>query len=135
MKKAIFNSVGSNYNAQFALKTLFAGFGSHHRAALETHLTERYGGETHLFYKGREAIQATLVIAQLPENSKVLITGYTCFAVYQAVIDAGHEPVFVDIAEGEMNYSADTLKKSAKEPSPGKKATALFLSAHQTSKA
>lgn len=115
MKKAIFNSVGSNYNAQFAFRSLFAGFGSHYRVALQTLLSERYGGETQLFYKGREAIQAALVIAQLPENSTVLVTGYTCFAVYQAVIDAGHEPVFMDIAEGEMNFDAGILKRTIQQ--------------------
>lgn len=115
MKKALFNSVGSNYNVYFALKALFMSFSSRHRVELVSMLSERYGGETHLFYKGREAIQAALVTAQLPEKSEVLITGYTCYAVYKAVVDAGHQPVFLDIAEDTLNYNATILENAIKK--------------------
>lgn len=112
MRKAIFNSVGSNYTLRSARRALFARNNDIKYDQLVELLASRYGGETHLFYKGREAIQAALVVADLPKNTKVLITGYTCYAVYKAVIDADCIPVFVNIATSELNFSAETLQKA-----------------------
>ena len=40
----------------------------------------------------------------LPADAKVAINGYTCFAVYDAVVRAGHEPVYVDVKKGTLNF-------------------------------
>jgi dTDP-4-amino-4,6-dideoxygalactose transaminase len=78
-------------------------------------LEQKYDGEAHLFYKGREAIQAALLSAQLPAGTEVLITGYTCYAVYKAVVDAGHVPVFVDIAHNQLNITPKTVAAALKD--------------------
>jgi perosamine synthetase len=76
---------------------------------LSLYLDTRYGGNSHLFYKGREALAAAFIRSGLPEGSAVCITGYTCYAVYQAVISAHLVPVFTDIAEGDVNFTAASL--------------------------
>ena len=118
--RAIFNSVGSNYSYGFALKAFFSRSRANNQTKLIDFLQSRYSGEAHLFYKGREAIQAALVIADLPKNTKVLITGYTCYAVYKAVVDADCVPVFVDIAPKQLNFNGDTLTKALKKHSDAK---------------
>src|SRR3972149_9106253 len=97
---AVFNSLGSNYNFRFALKALAPRFG-HHHLKLREFLGAKYGGEVILFHKGREAIELALQIIQkianLPQGTGVAITGFTCFALYQAVVKAGSIPFYLDI--------------------------------------
>lgn len=110
--KAVFNSLGSSYTVGFALKALVQGSNASHTKKLTEYLESRYSGKAHLFYKGREALQAALVLADLPKNSQVLITGYTCYAVYRAVIDAGCEPVFIDISPDTLNIEKEAVLKA-----------------------
>jgi dTDP-4-amino-4,6-dideoxygalactose transaminase len=112
---SIFNSVGSNYGWADALRSLITSNSSQHSEKLIDTLSTHYDGQAHLFYKGREAIQAALVLADVPAGSKVAITGFTCFAVYQAVKDAGLEPVFIDVTKGEVNFGLKELKAAFKE--------------------
>ncbi len=113
--KAVFNSLGSNYSSGFALRALTQTSSSAHSKKLVGYLESRYKGQAHLFYKGREAIQAALVLAGLTEGSEVLITGYTCYAVYRAVVDAGCKPVFVDLEPGSVNFGPTTILDSLKK--------------------
>ena len=113
--RSVFNSLGSNYSLAFALRSLIQTGGSSKSTSLTKYLESRYHGQAHLFYKGREAIQAALMLAKLGKGSKVLITGYTCYAVYRAVVDAGCEPVFVDLAPGSINFDSDTILTSLKK--------------------
>ncbi|MBI2506561.1 MAG: aminotransferase class I/II-fold pyridoxal phosphate-dependent enzyme, partial [Candidatus Colwellbacteria bacterium] len=159
----IFNSLGSNYNFRFVLKALAPRSGHHHlklRESLETRyggetilfhkgrealelalriiqnaprsghhhlklresLETRYGGETILFHKGREALELALRIIQkidnLPSGSLVAINGFTCYAVYQAVANAGYTPFYLDIEENSLNFSPAKLR-STLETNPG----------------
>ena len=107
----IFNSLGSNYNFNFVLKTLFSFNLPKYREELEKFLQEKYGGEAILLYKGREAIELALTYLNLPKGSFVAINGFTCYAVYEAIKKAGLEVEYLDIDRGELNFSADTLKK------------------------
>ncbi len=109
--KAIFNSLGSNYDKWFWAKALFCVSNNDEQSKLKQLLEGRYHGTTLLFYKGREAILAALQLSKLPRVSKVAITGFTCYAVYRAVIDAGHQPVFVDLAPESLNYDNAALNK------------------------
>lgn len=105
-----FNSIGSNYAPATSWQALF-GQGTHGPERLQTALEHRYGGTATLLYKGREAISLALNRLQLGKGSLVGITGYTCFAVYQAVIEAGCLPVFLDIDPENLNFSAATLRQ------------------------
>ena len=46
----------------------------------------------------------------LPRGSTIAINGYTCYAVYKAVVDAGFKPEYLDITSGDLNFSANALK-------------------------
>lgn len=104
----IFNSLGSNYDFDFVLRTLLS-WGGNGRGKLKTLLEEKYGGKASLTYKGREAIELALKILKLPKDSWVAINGFTCYAVYEAIDNAGYGTEFIDIDES-LNFSTENLK-------------------------
>ncbi len=108
--KTIFNSLGSNYDLSFVLRS-FLGFGTDgSNRRLVSLLQRKYDGSIVLLYKGREAIKLALDILELPKGSRIGINGFTCFAVYKAIVDAGHTPVYLDIDGRDLNFSANELK-------------------------
>lgn len=112
---SIFNSLGSNYNLKFALKTLFTPDLKKSAENLKKLLEEKYGGQVVLLYKGREAIILALQTLKLPKDSYVAICGFTCFAVYQAVKNAGLNVEYLDIDRGELNFSKESLEEAIKK--------------------
>lgn len=108
----IFNSLGSNYTLHFALTALFRRNKKQYADQLTHYLEKNYQGKTILLYKGREAITLALRILRLPKNSLIAINGFTCYAVYQAIVNAGHIPVYLDIEKNSLNFSATTLEQT-----------------------
>jgi len=106
----IFNSLGSNYDFNFVIKSLSSFFGN--PKDLEKLLVDKYGGKVSLVYKGSEAIELSLKLLNLPKESFVAINGFTCFAVYEAIKKAGLNVEYLDIERGKLNFSADTLNKT-----------------------
>jgi hypothetical protein len=104
----IFNSLGSNYTFKFALNALVAVGNDGDNEELKAYLEKRYQGNAILLYKGREAIKLALKLLNMPRNSRVGITGLTCYAVYQAVKEVGLKPVYLNINES-LNFSADKV--------------------------
>ena len=113
---AIFNSLGSNYNLKYVFRSLFSSVSGQNQK-LKNFLQEKYGGETILTYKGREALTLALKILNLPKKSMVPINGFTCFAVYKAVEEAGPTPICLDLEEKntDLNFSSKTLEKKLNE--------------------
>lgn len=111
---SIFNSLGSNYDFSFLLKTLGVIVIPPRRWDLELKnlLQNKYQGKAVLLYKGREAIELALKTLNLPKGSFVAINGFTCFAVYEAVKKAGLNCEYLDIDKGELNFSANTLRQA-----------------------
>ena len=105
----IFNSLGSNYTFKFVLNALFSVGIDGDKKKLKEYLEKRYQGKATLLYKGREAIRLALNILGLPKNSKVGVTGFTCYAVYQAIEESGLKPVFLDIDES-LNFLPEKIK-------------------------
>lgn len=106
----LFNSLGSNYSFRFILKTLFASNNEKYRKELQSFLSKKYGGEVILLYKGREALKLALDLLKLPRGSKIGINGFTCYAVYRAITDAGCRPVYLDIDEKTLNFSSSEVE-------------------------
>lgn len=106
----IFNSLGSNYDLKFVLNSSFTGSGTGADEKLRKYLEDKYSGKATLLYKGREAIELALKLAGLPEGSAVAINGFTCYAVYKAITDAGYKVEYIDIGESDLHFSSDTLK-------------------------
>jgi dTDP-4-amino-4,6-dideoxygalactose transaminase len=107
---AVFNSLGSNYSWQWVWHSLFTRSKMGSKDNLVKTLGEYYGGATTLTYKGREALEIALKQSGLPAGSMVGINGFTCFAVYQAVVNAGYSPVTIDITPGQLNFGPTELK-------------------------
>ena len=113
---AIFNSLGSNYNLKYVLKSLFSDSDGQDEK-LKKFLEEKYNGKAILTYKGREALILALKILELPKESQVAINGFTCFAVYKAIEEANLTPICLDLEEKntDLNFSAQTLERSLQE--------------------
>lgn len=106
----IFNSLGSNYDASFVWQSLLAKNSLKYTQQLTQYLTTRYSGQVTLTHKGREALSLGLKLLKLPPGSLIAITGFTCYAVYQAVVAAGYQVVYLDIDAATLNFSVPTLK-------------------------
>lgn len=111
---SIFNSLGSNYNLSYILKSLGSAK-QKGQENLKQFLEKKYGGRVIFFYKGREALTAALHILDLPSNSEIAINGFTCVAVFNAIRKAGLEPACLDLDEkGGLNFTAKTLEEKIK---------------------
>ena len=109
---SIFNSLGSNYNLQYVLQSLFSDTNGQ-ALKLKENLESKYGGKTTLVYKGREALILALKSLNLPKESAAAVNGFTCYAVYKAVHEAGLVPVCLDLNKEnlDLNFSPETLEK------------------------
>jgi len=107
----VFNSLGSNYNFGFATKALFLPSRKKDQDRLQKFLEHKYQGRAVLLYKGREAIALAMQILNLPHQSTVAINGYTCYAVYQPIVEAGYKIEYLDINKNDLNFSAAELLK------------------------
>ncbi|MBR3116086.1 DegT/DnrJ/EryC1/StrS aminotransferase family protein [Candidatus Saccharibacteria bacterium] len=79
--------------------------------ALTRYLSKRYKGEAILCKNGRSALAIALKTYFKP-GDKMLVNGFTCFAVYEAIKAAQLEPVFIDIDKKTLNYNIDTLARA-----------------------
>lgn len=115
---SIFNSLGSNYNLRLAWSALTTANRTDAADTLRTYLATTYHGEATLFYKGREALEFAFGLLSLSAGSAVVINGYTCLAVYQAVRNVGCVPQLLDIAPGTLHFSTEQLRAAlANNPS------------------
>jgi len=112
---SIFNSLGSNYDLDFVFKSISTQ-NDNSPTELKTLLEKKYEGQALLLYKGREAITLALKLLNLPKDSSVAINGFTCYAVYKSIKEAGLEPILVDIPKDDLNFTrsdlASTLSKN-----------------------
>lgn len=77
---------------------------------LAKYLKGHYDGEAMLCKNGRSALTLALK-AYFNKGDAIIINGFTCYAVYEAVKAAGLVPVFADISKDDLNYTTDTLAK------------------------
>ncbi len=70
------------------------------------------GGRAILCKNGRSALCLALK-AYFDRGDKVIVNGFTCYAVVEAVKKAGLTPVFADISREDLNFNAGTLEKVA----------------------
>lgn len=113
--KSIFNSLGSNYiHGSAAYRVINTD--AHAFEKLQQYLVQRYNSKAaYVTYKGREAITLILRSLNVPAGSLVALNGYTCYAVYQAVTAAGLTPYYLDVAENELNFNAQSLALALEE--------------------
>lgn len=105
-----------------ALKTLFAIGTRRDCSALEECLKNDYGGRAVLTKNGRSGLFLALK-AYCKRGDGVLINGFTCFAVVEAVKAAGCVPIFADIDRETLNFNKKTLAQALN----GRSATAIVV--------
>ena len=103
----------ANYSGGEVLKHLFTVGMPNDCANLQRYLAKRYGGEAMLCKNGRSALCLALK-AYFEPGDKVIVNGFTCYAVYEAVIAAGLKPLFVDISRDDLNFNIDALSEGMK---------------------
>lgn len=78
---------------------------------LEEALGKRFGGVAHLFGSGREALFAILKSLQVQKDEEVIVQGYTCVVVPNAIIAASMKPVYADIEPDTLNLDLDEVEQ------------------------
>ena len=81
--------------------------------ALSRALALKYGGTAVLTKNGRTGLFMALKV-YVKRGSGVIITGFTCYAVYEAVRLAGCVPVYADIDKKTLNFTPETLENAIK---------------------
>ena len=81
------------------------------RGALQRFLTQKYGGQTILTKNGRSAL-AIALMAYFKPGDTVIVNGFTCYAVYEAIKAAKLTPIWADISKEDLNFSAKSLEEA-----------------------
>lgn len=84
---------------------------------ISNHLTI---SDVYLYHNGRSALAAALK-ATIPKGSGVLVNGFTCHAVAEAIRAAGCTPVYTDIQPDTLHFNVENLKKALERHSTPKK--------------
>lgn len=101
----------ANYKGSDILKHTFAFGTKADSEKLRSYLSAHYGttlDHVALYHNGRSAL-AVALRELVPEKSEVIITGFTCCAVVQAVRAAKCTPVYADISRETLNFGTDEL--------------------------
>lgn len=110
--KRFFLGQSANYKPADLLRHTFAIGTPRDAKKLRRFLAHKYSApENHvtLTKNGRSALSIALSFT-LPPKSDVLVNGFTCYAVYEAIKSAGMTPVFVDIDPETLNFTPKTIK-------------------------
>ena len=111
----IFLGAASNYKGK-VLHHLFTFGRKKDSESLKSYLAGALNTEVKNVYlttNGRSALCLALK-SLIPENSEVVLNGFTCRAVLVAIREANCTPVFADIDEKTLNYSPETLENLLK---------------------
>ena len=80
------------------------------------------GGHLFYFWKGRVALYALLESLGVGPGDEVVVPGFTCVVIANAVLYLGAEPVYADIEPATYNASAETI-----EPLIGPRTRAILV--------
>ena len=111
MKKHYFLGLAAGYSRKERLRHTFAVGFERDRSDLAKFLSDRYGGKAILCKNGRSALALALK-AYFDPGDAVIVNGFTCYAVYEAVKVAGLTPVFADISKDDLNIELTPSEES-----------------------
>ena len=103
----------ANYSRKDRIFHTFAIGTPHDSHRLVNFLARKYKvSKNHvaLTKNGRSALALALEYT-IPKGSKVIINGFTCYAVYEAIKAAGMKPVYADIDPETLNFTKETIEK------------------------
>ncbi len=63
-----------------------------------------------MFDSGSNALYMAVTLLDLPEGSEIIVPSYTWVSCAQAVILAGHKPVFCDVDLHTMNVRSEDIQ-------------------------
>ncbi len=109
MKKLYFLGAAANYSRKQRLAHTFAIGKQSDIENLKDYLHKKYDGRAIITKNGRSAL-ALALRANLPKGSRVIVNGFTCYAVVEAIRAAGIEPVFADIDKKTLNFNIKSLE-------------------------
>ena len=109
--KHYFLGLAANYSRKERLAHTFVIGRERDRGALQRFLTQKYRGETILTKNGRSALAIALK-AYFQPGDGVIVNGFTCYAVYEAIKAAGLTPIWADISSEDLNFNVDTLESA-----------------------
>ncbi len=105
-----FLGMAANYSRKARFLHTFAIGREKDYKELKTYLERKYDGEAVLCKNGRSALALALK-AYFEPGDEILVNGFTCYAVYEAIKAAKLKPIFVDISPKDLNYNTETLEK------------------------
>ncbi len=79
---------------------------------LKDALAARFGGEAVTFNSGRESLLALLQCMKLQPDEEVIVQGYTCVVVPNAIHAARMKTVYADIEKDTLNLDTDAVEKA-----------------------
>ena len=103
-----FLGLAANYSRKERLAHTFAVGRKKDCQELSEFLRQKYEGEAILTKNGRSALALALK-AYFEPGDAVIVNGFTCYAVYEAIKAAHLTPVWADISSEDLNYNATTL--------------------------
>ena len=106
MKKHYY--LGLNSRLRHGWRHLFTKGSQSDVEALKGYLEQKYGGEAVLTKNGRGALAVALK-AYFTPGSGIIVNGFTCYAVIEAIKAAGMVPVYADINKESLNFDDKTL--------------------------
>ena len=116
MSSKYFLGQAGNYSVKDMFRHTFAIASKKWSNMLRQYFADYYKTEkknVFLMNNGRSALAAALKVF-VPEGSEVIINGFTCYAVLQAVEKAGCQPIYADINAKTLNFDVRTLEKVLK---------------------
>lgn len=102
----------STYKFGDVLRHTFAFGKKSNLNELRAYLAAHYGttkDRVAVYHSGRTGL-AIALDRLVPEKSEVIVTALTCYAVYEAVSEAGCVPVFADIDKDTIHFGVKELK-------------------------
>ena len=109
MKKHYFLGLAAGYSGRQIWRHTFTVGRERDRAALQRFLTQKYKGQAILTKNGRSALALALK-AYFEPGDAVIVNGFTCYAVYEAIKAAKLIPIWVDINKSDLNFDANILE-------------------------
>ena len=101
--------LGLNANGPKVHECLFGHGNAKDLRKLSELIANRYKGIPMLSKNGRSALALALK-SYFDGGDKIIISGFTCYAVYEAVVRAGMTPIFADINKKDLNFDIEALE-------------------------
>lgn len=79
---------------------------------LRSKLNARFHGSTSLFASGRESLVALFRAMNLKAGEEIIVQGYTCVVLANAIHSAGGTPVYSDIDRDTLNLDTEEVERN-----------------------